>query len=621
MAEDMDLSNSDSETCSPKPCPEFKRTGKCNCIDKCKLWNNSKFTAELRLSTSEKSIGEVKQGKDTSTLDEDFWWEYISPDIYVDRPYYEPDTFAIWYLQELLNDENIDKDEVSTYLLRFETSLVAEAIKEHAECSLDPLFFAVAANRLDVVELLINYGCNVNAVNVRPESKMPLLAFAILHGHDLRDTTEIVRTLLAHGADPSVIGTELFSSLGEPGNSVKHYFPKSKNAAWCTESIWEALRTSLNITQKYLLNKATKLPIPSPRRKQVATAFHYESLFQVPFNLIGQDAAVQELITALLAHSLLDRTKPLVVVFAGPSGHGKTELARQMGALLSLPLCTIDCTEMYYKTDLLGPKAPYQGHEKGSLMNNFLSENAGKPCIVFLDEFEKCGEDVHEALLLPFDEGTYRDQRQSADAAIDCRKVIWILTTNCADEEIQKYYSQHEEELMDPLSLPLKDRMELISVLETRILKTILKPRFGAPFTGRITRVIPFFPFSPREQLIVGAKYLWALKKELAREISLCEADPYLLRHSSLTFESSDLEVYQVLVEGEYDRTLGARSISNAVKRKVKQEIVKEWLLKDALIEEMDNLQPLRKCNFKLGVRSIKEGEKTLVVRLEDGSV
>jgi ATP-dependent Clp protease ATP-binding subunit ClpA len=63
---------------------------------------------------------------------------------------------------------------------------------------------------------------------------------------------------------------------------------------------------------------------------------------------------------------------------------------------------------MQRKTDLLGPKAPYIGSAQGSLLNNFLCENEHQPCIVFLDEFEKCGKDVHEALLLPFDEGKLR---------------------------------------------------------------------------------------------------------------------------------------------------------------------------------------------------------------------
>jgi ATP-dependent Clp protease ATP-binding subunit ClpA len=60
---------------------------------------------------------------------------------------------------------------------------------------------------------------------------------------------------------------------------------------------------------------------------------------------------------------------------------------------------------MEYKKDLFGAKSPWQGWQEGSLLNNFLCSKAGKPCIVFLDEFEKCGKDVHEALLLPFDQG------------------------------------------------------------------------------------------------------------------------------------------------------------------------------------------------------------------------
>jgi ATP-dependent Clp protease ATP-binding subunit ClpA len=63
---------------------------------------------------------------------------------------------------------------------------------------------------------------------------------------------------------------------------------------------------------------------------------------------------------------------------------------------------------MEYKKDLLGAKSPWSGSEKGSLLNNFLCSNAGKPCIVFLDEFEKLGahDKVHEVFLLPFDQGT-----------------------------------------------------------------------------------------------------------------------------------------------------------------------------------------------------------------------
>ena len=60
-------------------------------------------------------------------------------------------------------------------------------------------------------------------------------------------------------------------------------------------------------------------------------------------------------------------------MFTGPSGHGKTELAKQMGELLSLPFLKVDCTGLKFESDLFGPRAPYAGHQDGSQLNNFLS--------------------------------------------------------------------------------------------------------------------------------------------------------------------------------------------------------------------------------------------------------
>jgi ATP-dependent Clp protease ATP-binding subunit ClpA len=93
--------------------------------------------------------------------------------------------------------------------------------------------------------------------------------------------------------------------------------------------------------------------------------------------------------------------------FLGPSGHGKTELAKRMGELLSLELECIDCTELRHETDLFGPKKPYIGHELGSPLNNFLTRLNGRRSIVFLDEFEKTTKDVRNSLLIPFDEGMH----------------------------------------------------------------------------------------------------------------------------------------------------------------------------------------------------------------------
>ncbi len=91
---------------------------------------------------------------------------------------------------------------------------------------------------------------------------------------------------------------------------------------------------------------------------------------------------------------------------AGPSGHGKTEMARQLGPLLSAPHMLIDCTTHKHVTDIFGPKPPYRGFEKGSEMSDFLSKHSGQRSIVILDEFEKTDMEVWNSFLKLFEDGT-----------------------------------------------------------------------------------------------------------------------------------------------------------------------------------------------------------------------
>lgn len=110
----------------------------------------------------------------------------------------------------------------------------------------------------------------------------------------------------------------------------------------------------------------------------------------------------------VLRYLAMPTNQPLVLLFAGPSGHGKTELAQNLGRLLSLDLHSVNCTHLRHETDLFGPWSPYQGWEKGSATNNFLASHNNESCIVFMDEFEKTHEEVRQALLLPFQCGKAR---------------------------------------------------------------------------------------------------------------------------------------------------------------------------------------------------------------------
>ena len=98
---------------------------------------------------------------------------------------------------------------------------------------------------------------------------------------------------------------------------------------------------------------------------------------------------------------------PLVMAFVGPLGHGKTELARQMGALLSLDIQIIDTAQMQSTFDIFGGTPSYRNSDKSTQLNSFLKEHNGRRGVVFLDEFDKTTGEVRDALLVALGSGRH----------------------------------------------------------------------------------------------------------------------------------------------------------------------------------------------------------------------
>lgn len=107
----------------------------------------------------------------------------------------------------------------------------------------------------------------------------------------------------------------------------------------------------------------------------------------------------------ILAYDTMNRRRPLVLTFAGLSGHGKTELATSLGTLLGTDMCSIDMSKIETPMSFFGAAAPYDGHRGGSPLNNYLSGHTAERCVVFLDEFDKTRQEVRQSLLTILDTG------------------------------------------------------------------------------------------------------------------------------------------------------------------------------------------------------------------------
>ena len=421
-----------------------------------------------------------------------------------DMHYFSTEYMA-WAIQN-----GTDSATLQRYLQYFSPSRVAEELKGDVTAAAGGsaypiLYFAAERNAPAIVRMLCYAGARPDQI-MHPfglDIRLPLLAFAVLTAeHTLTDTTDTVIALLAMGASPGQIPKDMWEHyLEAPIKDVPDQTgSECLSDSWCTSEPRKALCRNLNLMQRYVLWKTDNIERQPHRAREIAEEYKMTPLFETPYHIIGQRVATKKLIDCVTDHIMFKDTTPLVLLFTGPSGHGKTELARQMGELLSLKIHTVDCTEMRHETDIFGPKKPYQGWSEGAPLNNFFWDNFGERCVVFLDGLEKTTEEVQNALLKLFETGFYKDRRH--DVPVDCSKVIWILAANLGCDLIQKFWARN-----------LKDRTEeeqkkVSTTAFERKLKQNIITHLGAPFTGRLKGIIAFIPFNSNEQAVATYKFI-----------------------------------------------------------------------------------------------------------------
>ncbi|MBV8426208.1 MAG: ATP-dependent Clp protease ATP-binding subunit ClpA, partial [Hyphomicrobiales bacterium] len=260
----------------------------------------------------------------------------------------------------------------------------------------------------------------------------------------------------------------------------------------------------------------------------------------------GQDRAISALSSSIkLARAgLRDPEKPIgAYLFAGPTGVGKTEVARQLAASLGVELIRFDMSEYMERhtvSRLIGAPPGYVGFDQGGLLTDGVDQHPH--CVLLLDEIEKAHPDLFNILLQIMDHGKLTDHNGKQ---IDFRNVILIMTTNAGAADLAKQafgFTRTKRE---------GDDHEAINRL------------FAPEFRNRLDAVISFGHLPKEIVAKVVDKFVLQLEAQLADR--------------NVTIELSD-EARSWLVEHGYDETMGARPMARLIQSTIKTPLADEVL-------------------------------------------
>ncbi len=262
--------------------------------------------------------------------------------------------------------------------------------------------------------------------------------------------------------------------------------------------------------------------------------------------VFGQDAAIEALASAIkMARSGLGRPdKPIgAFLFSGPTGVGKTEVARQLAFVLGVELLRFDMSEYMERhavSRLIGAPPGYVGFDQGGLLTEAVVKQPH--CVLLLDEIEKAHPDVYNVLLQVMDHGTLTDNNGRKS---DFRNVIIIMTTNAGAEVLNRGSIGFV-----PAAHKGDDLAEI-------------KRTFSPEFRNRLDAIIGFAPL-PREVILqVVDKFLMQLEDQLQE------------KRVDAVF-SQGLRDY--LAKHGFDPAMGARPMQRLIQDTIRRALADELL-------------------------------------------
>ncbi|RXN16876.1 caseinolytic peptidase B-like protein [Labeo rohita] len=265
-----------------------------------------------------------------------------------------------------------------------------------------------------------------------------------------------------------------------------------------------------------------------------------------------------------------DEEHPLVFLFLGSSGIGKTELAKQVARYMHKDIkkgfIRMDMSEFQEKHEVakfIGSPPGYVGHEEGGQLTKRLKQCPN--AVVLFDEVDKAHPDVLTIMLQLFDEGRLTDGKGKT---IECKDAIFIMTSNAASDEIAQHALQLRQEAQEQSRRRLAENLEdvqksekitISNTFKEQVIRPILKAHFRRDeFLGRINEIVYFLPFCHSELIQLVSKELnyWAKKAKQRHNITLLWERPVL----------------DLLARG-YNLHYGARSIKHEVERRVVNQL------------------------------------------------
>ena len=295
--------------------------------------------------------------------------------------------------------------------------------------------------------------------------------------------------------------------------------------------------------------------------------------------VFGQDSAIDALAASikLSRAGLREAEKPIgSYLFSGPTGVGKTEVARQLASAMGVELLRFDMSEYMERhtvSRLLGAPPGYVGYDQGGLLTDGVDQNPH--CVLLLDEIEKAHPDLFNVLLQVMDHGSLTDAN---GRKVDFRNVILIMTTNAGASDMAK--------------APMGFGRERREGEDTEAINKMFTPEFR----NRLDAVVGFNNLPPEVVVRVVEKFVLELELQLSDRNVIIEVDR---------------KAMDWLVEQGYDPLMGARPMARIIQENIKKPLADELLFGKLQNGGVVQVSRDKKAGLSIKLKSEKSGGKS----------